>query len=101
VAQNKRYEEGGKAGYGAFVNAGLTVVKYKASDIVNIDETNVYVDLVSGSTLDGREEKTIVCATMGSSSRCTVLLGVTMDGEKLPLYIIFKGANTPWSLIKK
>jgi hypothetical protein len=38
---------------------------------------------------------------MGSSSRCTVLLGITMDGEKLPPYIIYKGKNTPQSLIKK
>jgi hypothetical protein len=101
VAQNTRYDEGVKAGYVAFINAGLTAGKYKASDIVNIHETNVDFDLVSGSTLAGRGEKTIGCATTGSSSRCTVLLGVTMDGEKLPSYIIFKGANTPRSLIKK
>jgi hypothetical protein len=51
--------------------------------------------------LAGRGENTSGCATTGSSSRCTVLLRGTMDGEKLPLYIIFKCANTMWSLIKK
>jgi hypothetical protein len=44
VAQNTIYDEGVKDGYVAFVNAGLKVGKYKASDIVNIDETNVDFD---------------------------------------------------------
>jgi hypothetical protein len=71
VAQNTRYDEGVKAGYVAFVSAWLTVGKYKASDIVNIDEMNVDFDLVSGSTSAGRKEKKIGCATTGSSLRCT------------------------------
>jgi hypothetical protein len=69
VEQNTRYDEGIKVGYVAFVNAGLTAGKYKASDIVNIDEMNVDFDLISGSTLAVRGEKTIGCATTGSSSR--------------------------------
>jgi hypothetical protein len=93
VTQKTRYDEGFKAGYVAFVNTGLKAGKYKASDIVNIDETNVDFDLVSGSILAVRGEKSIGCATTGSSSRYTILLGITMDGEKLPSYIIFKGAN--------
>jgi hypothetical protein len=101
VAQNTRYEEGIKAGYVDFVNTGLNGGKYKASDIVNIDETNVEFELVSGSTLAGRGEKTSGCATMGCSSRCTLLLGVTMYGEKLHPYTIYKGANMPRSQIKK
>jgi hypothetical protein len=95
VVQNTRYDEGVKSGYVAFVNAGLKAVKYKAGDIVNIDETIVDFDLVSGSSLVGRGERTIGCATTGYPSRCTVLIGVTIDGEKLPPYIIYKGANTP------
>jgi hypothetical protein len=47
VAQNTRCDEGFKVGYVAFENAGIAAGKYKASDIVNIDETNVGVDLVS------------------------------------------------------
>jgi hypothetical protein len=100
VAQNTKHDEDVKSGYVAFVNAGLKAETYKASGIVNIDEMNVDFDLVSGSTLAGRVEKTIWCATPGSYSRCTVLLGATMDREKLLPYIIFKGASTPLSLIK-
>jgi hypothetical protein len=40
-------------------------------------------------------------ATTGSSIRCTVSLGLTMDAEKLPPFIIYKGANIPRSLIKR
>jgi hypothetical protein len=46
-----------------------------------------------------RGEHIIGCATTGSSARCTVLLGVTTDGENMPLFIIYKGANTPHSKI--
>jgi hypothetical protein len=48
--KNTRYYEGAKAGSVDFVNAGLKARKCKASDIVNIDETNVDFDLVSGTT---------------------------------------------------
>jgi hypothetical protein len=49
-----------------------------------------------------RREETWVCNNgLFLKGQGTVLLGVTMGGEKLPLYIIFKGANTPRSLIQK
>jgi hypothetical protein len=50
--------------------------------------------------LDGHGEQTSGCATTGSSTRCTVLVGIAMDGDKLSPSIIYKGANTPRSLIK-
>jgi hypothetical protein len=101
LAHDTRYDEGVTAGYVDFVNAGLKGGKYKASEIVNIDETNIDFDLVMGSTLAGRGEETIGFTTAGRSSGCTVLLGVTLDMEKLRPYIIYKGANTPRSQIKK
>jgi hypothetical protein len=84
VAQNTRYDKKIKTGYVVFLNAVLKACAYKASDIANIDETNVDFDLVLGTTLAGCGERKIGCATMGCSSRCTVLLGVTMGGKKLP-----------------
>jgi hypothetical protein len=95
VALNTRHDMNMTAGYVAFVNEGFSAEKDLACDIVNIDETNIDFDLASGATLDGRVESTTGCTTTGSSNRCTVLLGVKMDGEeKLPPFIIFKGANT-------
>ncbi len=35
--------------------------------------------------------KTVRITGTGASARCTVLLGVTITGEKLPPFIIFKG----------
>jgi hypothetical protein len=101
VAQNTRHDMTVKAGYVAFVNEGIKAGKYRACDIVNIDKTNIDFDLVSGTTLAGRGDPTVACATTGSSNRCTVMLGVTMDGEKLPPFVIFKGANTSHSKIMK
>jgi hypothetical protein len=101
VAQNTRHDMTVKAGYVAFVNEGVKAGKYCACDIVNIDETNIDFDLVSGARLAGRGDCTVAWATTGSSNRCTVMLGVTMDGEKLPPFVIFKGANTPRSKIMK
>jgi hypothetical protein len=65
VAQITRYDESVKTGDVVFVNAGLKVDTYKASDsdIVNIDETYVEFDLVLGTTLAGRGERTIGRAT--------------------------------------
>jgi hypothetical protein len=101
VSQKTCHDMTVKAGYVAFVNTGVKAGKYRACDIVNIDETKIDFDLVSGATLAGCGDLTIACATTGSSNWCTVLLGVTMDGEKLPTFVIFKGANTPRSKIMK
>jgi transposase-like protein len=101
VAQNTRHDMTVKAGYVAFVNEGVKAGKYRACDIVKIDETNIDFDLVSGATLAGCGDRTVACTTTGSYNRCTIMLGVTMDGEKLPPFVIFKGANTPRSKIMK
>jgi hypothetical protein len=59
VAQKTRHDMTVKAGYVAFVNEGLKAGKYRACDIVNIDEINIDFDLVSGATLAGRGKHTI------------------------------------------
>jgi hypothetical protein len=50
VAQNTRHDMTFKAGYVAFVNEGIKAGKYRACDVVNIDEMNINFDLVSGAT---------------------------------------------------
>jgi hypothetical protein len=71
VAQTTRYDDSVKAGYVDFINDGLTL-------------TNVYFDLAAGTILAGRGERTHEYEIIGYSSRCTVLLGATVDGENLP-----------------
>jgi hypothetical protein len=58
---------------------------------VNIDETNVDYDVKSSSTLERVGSRSVALKTTGSSSRATVLLGVSKAGDKLKPYIIFKG----------
>jgi hypothetical protein len=101
VAQNTRFEQSIIQGWVYYVNHTIKIGNYKACDVVNIEETNVDFDVATGTTLSGHGERNSGCATTGSSTRCTVLLGVTMDGEKLPPFIIYKGENTPRSLIKR
>ena len=59
--------------------------------VVNIDETNINFDIESGLTLATKGDKTVSLKTTGTSMRCTVLLGVTLNGEKLSPLVVFKG----------
>jgi hypothetical protein len=79
-AQTTQYEQSFIQVLVSYVNHSINIGNYNACDVVNIDETNVNFDLASGTTLAGRGERTIGCATAGSSARCTILFGVTMDG---------------------
>jgi hypothetical protein len=79
VAQNMLYDQAVVNGYIKYATEEIIAGKYMASDIVNIDATNVDFDLEAGSTLVGRGERTIGCAATGSSARYTGLLGVTTD----------------------
>ena len=61
------------------------------SNIYNADQTNCYYSLESKYTLTKRGSRTVAVRGSGSTSRCTLMLGVSMDGRKLPPYIVFKG----------
>lgn len=62
-----------------------------SSSMVNIDETSVYFDMNGAVALAGRGSRTVSVRCTGSSQRCSILLGVTKSGEKLPPFLIFKG----------
>ena len=59
--------------------------------MVNIDETNIFFDMESGLTLANKGDKTVSLRTTGTSMWCTMLLGVTLNGEKLTPLVVFKG----------
>eukprot|EP00977_Amphora_coffeiformis_P020687 scaffold8374_cov175-Amphora_coffeaeformis.AAC.126 len=59
--------------------------------IANFDETDVHFAVETRSTIAYRGEKTVSVKKPDSSSRCTVMLGCSADGEKFPPYIIYKG----------
>jgi hypothetical protein len=101
VAQNTRYDMAVKQEYVDYINQQIKVGNYQPEDIASIDETNFDFDQKAGETLATRGQKTIAQAVSGSANRATVLLGVTMSGEKLPPYIIFKGKDTRGSRVWK
>ncbi len=56
-------------------------------------EVNISFGLIGPTTLDNVGIKTVTITGTGASTRCTVLPGVTLTGEKLPLFIILKGTS--------
>jgi DDE superfamily endonuclease len=54
-------------------------------------ETNVYYSPEDKHTLSRRGVRTVIVSKTGSSSRCTVMLGVAGDGHRFPPYVIFCG----------
>ena len=57
---------------------------------MNIDETNIYFDMESGLPLVNTKSNTMSLKTSGSLMRCSILLGVTLNGEKLTPLVVFK-----------
>ncbi len=47
--------------------------------------------MIGPTTLDNVGAKTVTITGTGASARCTGLLGVTLTGEELSPFIIFKG----------
>uniref|UniRef100_A0A1A8MYG5 DDE-1 domain-containing protein n=1 Tax=Nothobranchius pienaari TaxID=704102 RepID=A0A1A8MYG5_9TELE len=72
-----------------------TVVSKRISekDIIAMDETAVWFDMVSPSTIDVRGTKSVALKTTGhEKSRLTVALAAKADGSKLKPFIVFRGA---------
>ena len=89
--QNTRFDQEVIGDFVSYVNEEITCPGVPEIHIVNIDETNIDFDMVSGYTLSGQGDRMVSVKKYGANSRCTVLLGVTLSGDKLPPLIIFKG----------
>jgi hypothetical protein len=48
----------------------------------------------ASTTLERRGVRSVSVRGIGSTQRATVLLGIAMDGSKLPSFIIFKGQRS-------
>ncbi len=68
----------------SYTNEVTQLCKYSPDLIVNLDETNIAYDMNCVSTLEGRGSKSVNILTTGNSNRATIILAVTMSGEKLP-----------------
>jgi hypothetical protein len=64
---------------------------YLLSQTGNADQTPLYFDMPTNTTIEGKGEKFVIIRTGGcGKQRCTVMLAITVDGRKLPPYVIFK-----------
>lgn len=69
---------------------------YPLKYIGNMDETPLWFDLPSNSTIDHKGAKTVSIRTTGHErSSFTVVLACMADGSKLPAVCIFKLKNVP------
>ncbi len=59
--------------------------------VINMDETILPYEISAITTLERRGARLVPCKTIGSTGNCSVALAVTLDGQKLPPVIIFKG----------
>ena len=67
---------------------------YPPSHIIAMDETPVWCDMVSETTIDATGKKTITLKTTGhEKSRVSVCLAAKADGTKLKPMVVFKGAK--------
>lgn len=79
-----------KADFVDMVNEEILKAGYELDCVVNIDETNINFDMVTASTFERASTKTVSMKET-SALRCTVLLGVSLAGQKLKPFVIFKG----------
>jgi hypothetical protein len=64
---------------------------YLLSQIHNTHQTPLYFNIPTNTTLKGKGKKSVIICTSGCEKQhCTVMLTITVNGRKLPLYVIFK-----------
>ena len=69
-------------------------LSYSHSDIIAMDETAVWQDMLSSTTVDNVGEKSIRLKTTGhEKSKVSVCLAAKADGTKLKPFIVFPGAK--------
>lgn len=74
-----------------FVNRLREQNNFMMGQIGNADETPVWFDMPSSTTITQRGAKDVKLLTTGNQhSRFTVMLACTADGRKLPPFVIFK-----------
>ena len=74
----------------------IKLTRKKKADSFNIttDETAVWQDMLSSTTVDNAGEKSIRLKTAGhEKSKVSVCLAAKSDGTKLKLFIVFPGAK--------
>jgi hypothetical protein len=59
---------------------------------INLDQTAIYFEMKSSTTVHKKGERTVlICDSASNSKRTTVVLAVVADGTKFPPFVNFKG----------
>jgi hypothetical protein len=89
------YDKLKKAAQSYFDDLDLHIVRYNLSVFYNMDETAVFFDLEEKTTLEIAGKKCVpIQGHQDAKKRCTVILTVGSNGEKLPPMVILKGNKT-------
>ena len=79
-----------------FIINNRKLVDYPLCRMGNMDETPMYFDMPSNTTLHRKGDKTVLIRTTGhEKTHFTVVLGCTADGGKLPPMVIFNRRTPP------
>ena len=92
-AQNTRHCADLIADWVQYVTGQIRMLGIPAENVANFDETNADFSIDSTTTLNKKGANTVSAKTAKSSQRASVMLGVSMAGERLTPYIIFKGSD--------
>ena len=75
---------------------------YDAANIIAMDETPIWSDMVSETTVDATGKKTVNVKTTGhEKSRVSFCLAAKADRTKLPPFTILKGAKRETAALDK
>jgi hypothetical protein len=100
-AQTTRHSQLVIEDFQSYIWMKLKLLGVDCCSIYNTDETNVYFSPQPTSTYAPRGSRMVAIKGADSSSRCTVMLGASISGEKLPPFLIFKGKNNRSGHIKR
>ncbi len=100
-AQNTRHDLVIEQEFHSYVQQKIRLLGVDCCNVYNADETNMYFSPQPTSTYAPRGSKTVSIKGADSSSRCTIMLGASLTGKKLPPFVIFKGKNDRTGHIKR
>jgi hypothetical protein len=90
-AQNIHFHEHIMNNWVTYNNRHIVVDKYEDACNINVDETNVEFDPLPSRALCKIGDRKVSSRISGSFGGCTVMLGCTASGVKLPAFIKWKG----------
>jgi transposase-like protein len=100
-AQNTRHTAKKMREFHRYIRNKIQMLGIDESQVYNFDETDVQFTPHLNSTYCYKGSRTVTQKEPKCSSRCTAMIGCSMDGKKAPPFIIFLGADTKDGVIKK